>query len=40
MLTPRHGLGGATKGRRIFALEGGPQPGLAFSSAVESLDLP
>jgi serine/threonine-protein kinase PknK len=37
MLTPRHGLGVVAKGRRIFALEGGPQPGLAFSSALEAL---
>jgi hypothetical protein len=40
MLTPRHGLGGASKGRRVFSLEGGPQPGFAFSNVVEFLDLP
>ena len=28
MRTPRHGLGGAALGNRVFALEGGPQPGL------------
>ena len=28
MVTPRHGLGGVAKGDRVFALEGGPQPGL------------
>jgi N-acetylneuraminic acid mutarotase len=40
MRTPRHGLGGAALGRRIYALEGGPSPGLAFSEAIEFLDLP
>jgi hypothetical protein len=40
MVSPRHGVGGASKGRRIFALEGGPQPGLAYSSTLEYLDLP
>ena len=37
MLTPRHGLGAATLRGRIFAVEGGPQPGLAFSDALEVL---
>ena len=40
MLTPRHGLGGVAQGGRVFAIEGGPQPGLAFSSALEYLDVP
>jgi hypothetical protein len=40
MRTPRHGLGGVALGNRVFALEGGPQPGLAFSSAIEFLDVP
>ena len=40
MVTPRHGVGGAAKGNRIYALEGGPQPGLAYSPALEYLDLP
>jgi N-acetylneuraminic acid mutarotase len=40
MRTPRHGLGGAALGNRVFALEGGPQPGLTFSSALEFLDVP
>ncbi len=40
MITPRHGVGGVAKGDRIYALEGGPQPGLAYSSALEYLDLP
>ena len=40
MRTPRHGLGGAAFRGRVYALEGGPQPGFAFSGAVESLRLP
>jgi N-acetylneuraminic acid mutarotase len=40
MRTPRHGLGGAALGNRVFALEGGPQPGLAFSDAIEFIDVP
>jgi hypothetical protein len=39
MLTPRHGLGVVSRGRRVFAIEGGPMPGLAFSSALEFLDV-
>jgi N-acetylneuraminic acid mutarotase len=39
MRTPRHGLGGAALGQRVFALEGGPQPGFAFSRAIEALDV-
>jgi hypothetical protein len=40
MVTPRHGLGGAAMGTRIYAVEGGPEPGLAYSSALEYLDVP
>jgi hypothetical protein len=40
MLTPRHGLGGVARGRRVYAVEGGPQPGFAFSNAIEALDVP
>jgi N-acetylneuraminic acid mutarotase len=40
MRTPRHGLGGASKGHRVYALEGGPQPGFAFSRVAEFLDVP
>lgn len=40
MPTPRHGVGGAAFEARVFALEGGPQPGLSYSSALEYLDLP
>jgi hypothetical protein len=40
MVTPRHGLGGVADGNRVFALEGGPQPGLHFSNANEYLDVP
>jgi N-acetylneuraminic acid mutarotase len=39
MRTPRHGLGGAALGNRVFAVEGGPFPGYAFSSAMEFLDV-
>jgi len=38
MPTPRHGLGGVARQGRVYAIEGGPQPGLAYSRAVESLD--
>jgi N-acetylneuraminic acid mutarotase len=40
MRTPRHGLGGAALGRRVFAIEGGPTPGFAFTRALEFLDVP
>ena len=40
MRTPRHGLGGAALGGRVFAVEGGPQPGFPFSRALEFLDVP
>jgi non-specific serine/threonine protein kinase len=39
MITPRHGVGGVARGGRIYAVEGGPQPGLFFSSALEYLDV-
>jgi hypothetical protein len=35
--TPRHGLGAVAYGGRVFVLEGGPQPGLTYSRAVEAL---
>ena len=35
--TPRHGLGVVALGGRIWAIAGGPQPGLTVSGAVESL---
>ena len=35
--TPRQGLGAVSYGGRIFVLEGGPQPGLFYSDAVEAL---
>jgi N-acetylneuraminic acid mutarotase len=38
--TPRHGLGGVALGRRVYAIEGGPTPGFAFSRAIEYLDVP
>lgn len=40
LTTPRHGLGVVARGPRIFALEGGPEPGGSFSSVVESLRVP
>jgi N-acetylneuraminic acid mutarotase len=40
MLTARHGLGVASRGRTVLALEGGPRPGLSFSSALEALLVP
>ena len=40
MRTPRHGLGGAALGRRVFAIEGGPTPGFAFTPTIEYLDVP
>ena len=40
MRTPRHGLGGVSKGRRIYAIEGGDEPGFHFTRAIEYLDLP
>ena len=39
MVTPRHGLGGVARRGRVYALEGGPQPGLSFSRALEYLDV-
>jgi hypothetical protein len=35
--TPRHGLGVVSRGRRIYALEGGDRPGFAFTRALEAL---
>ena len=40
MLTPRHGLGGVSRGDRVYAIEGGPQPGFHFSNAIETLTVP
>ena len=39
MRTPRHGLGGVSRGRRVYAIEGGPRPGFFFSNAIEALDV-
>ena len=39
MRTPRHGLGGVARGKRVYAIEGGPKPGFAFSGAIEYLDV-
>jgi hypothetical protein len=40
MPQPRHGLGVVAQGRRVFTVEGGPMPGLAFSRALETLTIP
>ncbi len=39
MRTPRHGLGGAALGKRVYAIEGGVEPGFSFSTAIEALDV-
>ena len=38
--TPRHGLGGAALGNRVFAVSGGVIPGLSVSPTIEFLDVP
>ena len=37
--TPRHGLGVAAAGRRVYVVAGGPRPGLFVSDANEVLML-
>jgi N-acetylneuraminic acid mutarotase len=39
MRTPRHGLGGAALGNRVYAIQGGVVPGFSFSNAIEALDV-
>jgi N-acetylneuraminic acid mutarotase len=39
MRTPRHGLGGVALGRRVYAIQGGVEPGFSFSNAIEALDV-
>jgi N-acetylneuraminic acid mutarotase len=39
MRTPRHGLGAVARGQRVYAIEGGVQPGLFYSDAIEALDV-
>ncbi|HEV3475682.1 MAG TPA: kelch repeat-containing protein [Actinomycetota bacterium] len=39
MPTPRHGLGVVAIGTIVYALLGGPEPGLEFSGATEAIDL-
>jgi Kelch motif len=39
MRTPRHGLGGAALGDRVYAIEGGVEPRFSFSNAIEALDV-
>jgi N-acetylneuraminic acid mutarotase len=40
MLTARHGHGVVSKGRTVFALEGGAQPGFTVSNTLEALRVP
>jgi N-acetylneuraminic acid mutarotase len=40
LATPRHGLGVEVVGRRVYAIAGGPEPGLSVSGANEALTLP
>ena len=37
--TPRHGVGVAALGGRVYVIGGGPEPGLTVSSANESLEI-
>jgi hypothetical protein len=37
--TPRHGLGVVADGTTVYAIAGGPQPGLHFSGALEAIDV-
>jgi N-acetylneuraminic acid mutarotase len=39
MRTPRHGLGGVSAAGRVYAIEGGPQPGFHFSRILEALSV-
>jgi N-acetylneuraminic acid mutarotase len=39
MRTSRHGLGGVSKGRRVYAVLGGPEPAFSVSNLIEFLDL-
>ena len=36
---PRHGLGVVSRGHRVFAIEGGPEPGFHFTRDARVLDL-
>ena len=37
--TPRHGLGVVSHRGRVYAIEGGLEPGFFFSRAIEALDV-
>ena len=39
MKTSRHGLGGIARDGRVYAIEGGKQPGFHFSNVIEALDV-
>jgi hypothetical protein len=38
--SPRHGLGVVAVGSRVFAIAGGPEPGLTVSGVNESIAVP
>ena len=38
--TPRHGLGVVARGRTVFTLLGGDDPGYAFTNTLQALDVP
>jgi hypothetical protein len=38
--TPRHGVGVAALGGRVYVIGGGPEPGLTVSTANETLAVP
>ena len=37
--TPRHGLGAVARDGRVYVIEGGDEPGFAFTASLEVLDL-
>jgi hypothetical protein len=37
--TPRHGVGVAALGGRVYVIGGGPEPGLTVSSTNESIEI-
>ncbi|MDX6401173.1 MAG: hypothetical protein QOF27_1779, partial [Gaiellaceae bacterium] len=40
LTTPRHGVGVVAFGGRVYALAGGPEPGVTVTGANESLPVP
>jgi hypothetical protein len=39
MRSPRHGLGAAAQGKRVYAVAGGTEPGFHFSDLLEVLEV-